>query len=120
VARRKDANPFPPPLNEFREEDWPPVEGECLGHYACRGLGYGVECVPRLGEYCGQLHYEMLTRDHPDDPGMLARAKRADAWTRFRQAQLAHLGEDHPLYFDLFIDTFHAYEEIRYGERPGQ
>jgi hypothetical protein len=51
---------------------------------------------------------------------MLARAKRADAWTRFRQAQLAHLGEDHPLYFDLFIDTFHAYEEIRYGERPGQ
>ena len=51
---------------------------------------------------------------------MLTRAKRADAWTRFHQARLAHLGEDHPLYLDEFIGGFGTYEEIRYGHQPGR
>ena len=40
MAWRKAADPFPAPLQRFREADWPPVPGECLGHYSCRGEGY--------------------------------------------------------------------------------
>jgi hypothetical protein len=36
MAWRKAADPFPAPLREFREEDWPPVSGEHLGHSAQR------------------------------------------------------------------------------------
>lgn len=110
---------FPPELVEFREEDWPPVEGECLGHYACRGLGYDVACVSVDGP-CGWRCYAAIEREHPSDPDVLARTKRADAWTRFHEARLAHLGEDHPRYFDEFIGGFSGYEEIRFGHRPGE
>jgi hypothetical protein len=117
--RSQQVDPFPPHLREFTEEDWPPVEGECLRHYACRDLGYAVECVS-IDRPCGWRNYAMLQRDYPDQPDMLVRARRADAWTRFHQARLAHLGEDHPLYFDEFLDGFSEYETIRYGRPPGQ
>ena len=104
---------FPAPLREFREEDWPPVEGECLGRYACRGRGYEEDCTPRPGESCGQRCYEMLARDYPDRPAMLASRKRADAHTRFHRARLSWLGKDHPLYVEEFIDGLQADERMR-------
>jgi hypothetical protein len=66
VARWHQEETFPGPLAEFAAEDWPPVEGECLGHYACRGEGYEAACAPRPGEFCGQACYESLARDFPD------------------------------------------------------
>jgi hypothetical protein len=114
MAWRRNTDPFPAPLREFRESEWPPVEGECLGHYGCWGRGYGVDCVPRPGEFCGQLHYESLARDFPDRPGMLAAAKRGDAFTRYHQARLSWLGEDHPGWLAEFFDG-DRYHEIRYG-----
>jgi hypothetical protein len=110
---------FPVPLQEFCEQEWPPVEGECLGHYACRGEGYWGECVPRLGEFCGQRSYEMITRDHPGDTAMLARWKRADAYTRFGQARLNWLGKDHPDYLAEFLDSCGTAHQIRYGRPAG-
>ena len=112
--RKAGADPFPAPLRCFREEDWPPVEGECLGHYACRGEGYGADCVPRAGEFCGQVCYGVLARDYLDRPEVLAAAKRADAFTRYHQARLSWLGEDHPGYADEFIDG-DRHGEIRYA-----
>lgn len=107
---------FPAPLQEFREAEWPAVPGECLGHYACHGQGYGADCVPRDGEFCGQLHYEMLARDYPGRPGMLARAKLADACERFHRARLNWLGEDHPLWMEEFLDASGVRHRIRYGK----
>jgi hypothetical protein len=105
---------FPGPLAEFHEEDWPPVEGECLGHYACRANGYSEDCAPRPGEFCGQLCYESLARDFPGRPGLLARAKAADAYTRYRLARLNWLGEDHPAWFTEWLDGVGAEHEIRW------
>ncbi len=120
VRRRvRAADLWPPHLREFREQDWPPQEGECLGHYTCHQLGYGVPCISLDGP-CGWKNYEMLARDYPDQPDMLARAKRADAWTRFHQARLAFLGEDHPRWLTEWIEGFGTYEQIRYGRRPGE
>jgi hypothetical protein len=68
VAWRKAADPFPAPLRCFREADWPPVPGECLGHYTCRRNGYGGDCGPRPGEPCGQACYAMLAREYPGPP----------------------------------------------------
>jgi hypothetical protein len=115
VAWRKAADPFPVSLREFHEQDWPQVEGECLGHYACHGLGYELDCVPRGGEFCGQRCYEMLARDYPARPEVLAAAKRADAYERFHQARMAWLGEDHPGYLDEVIGGWQGYEKIRYA-----
>ena len=115
MRRRRQMAVFPGPLAEFREEDWPRVEGECLGHYTCHGAGYGVDCVPREGEYCGQLCYESLARDYPDRPELLVNAKRSDAYTRWHQARLNWLGKDHPAYFDEFLNNdCHA---IRWPDR---
>lgn len=61
----------------------------------------------------------MLARDFPGHPGMVARAKRADAWARWHQARLVFLGTDHPLYFDEFVDGFGVQYEIRYGRPVG-
>jgi hypothetical protein len=94
---------FPGPLREFVESEWPPVEGECLGRFACRGEGYGTDCVPRPGEFCGQAHYELLARECPGEPWRLAAARRADARERWRSARLSWLGEDHPRYVDEFV-----------------
>jgi hypothetical protein len=113
--RARAADVFLGPLAEFCEEDWPPVEGECLTHYACHGAGYGADCVPRPGEFCGQLCYEHLARDYPDRPGLLADAKRADAYQRWHRARLNWLGEDHPLWFKEFLNS--DYRQIRYGGR---
>jgi len=115
MAWRKHENPFPAPLREFREEDWPPVEGECLGHYSCRGLGYEVACVPRAGEACGQRCYEQLAADYKDRPEVLAAAKASDAYERFHQARMSWLGEDSDGYLDEFIAGFKAYDRIRYA-----
>ncbi|HET9969821.1 MAG TPA: hypothetical protein VFQ68_16420 [Streptosporangiaceae bacterium] len=103
---------FPAPLRDFREEDWPPVEGECLQHYACRGQGYGADCVPRDGEFCGQLHYEHMARELGSR--QLAAAKRADACERFHQARLNWLGEDHPLWFGEFLDGCGVRHAMKY------
>ena len=68
MAWRKPArDPFPARLREFRESEWPPVDGECLRGYACRGLGYEVDCVPRPGERCGQACYDKLARDYAEE-----------------------------------------------------
>jgi hypothetical protein len=115
-GRRSDL--FPVPLREFAESEWPPVEGECLGHYACRGQGYEVDCVPRDGEYCGQLHYEMLARDYPGRPEMLARARAGDAYERFHQARLNWLGDGHPLWFEEFLNGCGVRHRICYGPLP--
>jgi hypothetical protein len=96
VARHKPRDLFPAPLQEFVESEWPPVEGECLQYYACRGEGYERDCVPRPGEFCGQLCYESIERDYPGRPDLLERAKAADAYVRWRLARASWLGEDHP------------------------
>lgn len=113
--RRRLELPFPGPLAEFREADWPPVEGECLEHYACNyGTGYTKPCAPRPGEFCGQLCYESLA----DEPELLARAKAADAYARWKRARLGWLGEDHPRWLEEFLDS--REHEIRYGPRPSR
>jgi hypothetical protein len=122
VKRRVQREVFPAPLREFREEDWPPVEGECLGHYTCRGRGYEEDCTPREGESCGQRCYESLARDYADRPGLLPARKRQDAYTRFRNARLGWLGKDHPLYVEEFIDGLQADERMSregWGTWPG-
>jgi hypothetical protein len=106
---------FPAPLREFVESEWPPVEGECLTHYGCHGQGYGMDCVPREGEPCGQRHYESLTRDYPDRPELLERALAADRYTRFHQARLAWVEGDEVAWMEEFLSS--RYHEIRYG-RP--
>lgn len=95
------------------ESEWPAVPGECLISYGCYGQGYGAACTPRDGEYCGQLHYEMLVRDFGGRPGLLARAKRIDAFTRWKLARCGWLGEDHPLWLAEFFNG--QEHEIRYG-----
>jgi hypothetical protein len=117
MARRRREDVFPGPLAEFREQDWPPVEGECLRHYACRGQGYEAECVPRPGEYCGQLCYEHLAAEYPDRPEMAERARRADAYTRWRRARLSWLGESHPEYLREWVAGLDDGHAIRYGWR---
>ena len=116
--RKAGPDPFPAPLRVFREEDWPPVEGECLGHYPCRSQGYAVDCRPEPGDPCGQACYVMLARDYPDRPDVLAAAKRADAFTRYHQARLAWLGEDHPDWIDEFFDG-DRHGDIRYAPFRG-
>ncbi len=113
--RRRRQDPFPAPLREFVASEWPPVEGECLGHYACRGRGYEEDCVPRPGEFCGQACYEHLAAEYPDRPEMLAAAKRADAFTRYHAARLGWLGEDRPGWFAEFLDGCGRHHEIRYA-----
>ncbi len=111
--RRKAADPFPAPLREFVESEWPRLPGECLGIFGCHGEGYGADCVPRPGEWCGQLYYEALARDCPGRPGVLAAAVRADAYIRWKEARLSWLGEDHPGWLGEFLDS--AEHEIRYA-----
>jgi len=118
MAWRKAADPFPAPLRCFREADWPPVPGECLEHYSCRGNGYEGDCVPRPGEPCGAACYAMLARDYLDRPEVLAAAQRADAFTRYHQARLSWLGEDHPGWIEEFFDG-DRHGEIRYAPFRG-
>jgi hypothetical protein len=113
--RRAQPDPFPAPLREFHEEEWPPVEGECLEIYACRADGYGVPCAPRPGEPCGQACYAHLAAEYPDRPEVLAAAKSSDAYQRFHLARLTWLGKDHPDYLDEFIDAYGLFGKIRYA-----
>ena len=118
MAWRKHASKLPAPLQEFREAEWPPVDGECLGHYTCRGNGYGTDCVPRYGEYCGQLCYEALARDYPDQPEILTRAKASDAFTRFHQARLSWFGEGTDEWLTEFCEGHSDFGAIRHGNPP--
>jgi hypothetical protein len=104
---------FPAPLREFREEDWPPLPGECLDLFSCLGSGYDAPCVPRPGESCGQLYREELARD--GRPEVLAAARTADALNRFRRARLCWLGEDHPDYVTELVEGWQAEESARYA-----
>ena len=89
---RKVRDSFPSPLAEFVAAEWlEPVEGECLDHYACWGRGYGEDCAPRPGEWCGQQFYEAYPRH-------AAAQREKDARARWRKARLSWLGEDHPDY----------------------
>lgn len=106
---------FPAPLREFVESEWPPVEGECLGHYSCRGVGYWGACVPREGEPCGTRCYESLAADYPDQPEILVRAKASDAYKRFHQARLSWVKDDDCAWMDEFCTS--RFHEIRYGKR---
>lgn len=112
---KRDDDPFPAPLREFVESEWPPMPGECLGHYACRGQGYSTDCVPRDGEFCAQRCYEHLAADYPDQPDILVRARASDAYKRFHQARLAWVkGDDEAWMAEFLSSRFH---QIRYG-RP--
>jgi hypothetical protein len=97
------------------ESEWPPVEGECLGHYGCNyGTGYTAPCSPRQGEFCGELHYAMVARDHPH---LLAATLAADACMRWRLARLNWLGEDHPDWLAEYCGPPAELEhQIRYGK----
>jgi len=119
VAWRKQVERFPPRLREFREEDWPPVEGECLESYTCRALGYEMACVPAPGVPCGQVHYDRLAAEYPDRPELLAAAKRADAYTRFEAARLEWIGEDGDGYLDELIESWNGADAIRYAPFRG-
>lgn len=115
MAWRKAArDQVPGPLRQFREADWPPVPGECLGHYGCRSDGYAGACAPRPGEQCGGACYARLASEHPGRPDILAAARTADAFTRYHQARLSWLGEDHPDYVDELFDG-DRHDEIRYA-----
>jgi hypothetical protein len=118
VAWRKQSDPFPAPLRAFRESEWPPADGECLGHYACRADGYAADCAPRPGESCGQACYESLAREYPERPEVLAAARSADAFTRFHQARLNWLGEDSPEWITEFFDG-DRHDQIRYAPFRG-
>lgn len=74
--------------------------------------------MPRPGEFCGQACYELLARECPDRPEVLAAAKRADAFTRYHQARLNWLGEDHPGWLGEFFDG-DCHDEIRYAPLRG-
>jgi hypothetical protein len=118
--RKPGPDPFPAPLRGFREQDWPPVEGECLGHYACRGEGYERPCVPRPGEACGQRCYELLAAEHGGRPEVLAAARRADAYERFHRARLSWLGEGTGGYAGEMIEGWQAGDRIRYAPFRGE
>ncbi len=79
-------------MREFGEAEWGPVEGECLGRFACRAVRgeWGGECVPPPGEACGDHFYAACP------PGRVAAERRADAVYRWRMARMSYLGEDHP------------------------
>lgn len=115
MAWRKHAETLPARLREFREADWPPVPGECLGHYACRGEGYDRDCVPRPGEQCWQACYDRLAADYAPRPEVLAAAKRADAYTRFSQARLDWFGEFSDGWLTEFLDGMGIDDAIRYA-----
>ena len=117
MRRRKRAGDlFPPRLREFREEDWPPVPGEHLGHYWCCGPYPDPPVEP--GEACGDRCYAMLAAGYPDRPEVLAAAKRADAFTRYHKARIAWLGEDTPAAIDEWLDN-DRHHEIRYAPFRG-
>jgi len=117
--RRREDERFPGPLREFVEQEWPPVPGECLGIFSCHGEGYDNDCVPRPGEQCGDRYYAMLARDCPDRPDVIAAAKRADAYIRWKEARLNWLGKDHPDWLEEFIVSNQA-EAIRYAPFRGE
>lgn len=118
MAWRKQADPFPAPLRAFREEDWPPVEGECLGCYACRDAGYDADCVS-LGGPCGWRFYAAIADYPPGEAALLtARNRRADAVHRWAQARLNWLGEDHPDWAAEWIAGWQAEDRARYGRAP--
>lgn len=98
MARHRAQDVFPAPLREFREEDWPPIPGECLGCYGCLGWawGYEGECRPPLGEACGDRCYAAF-------PDQAADRRRRDALHRWRTARMGWLGEDHPAWIDEFV-----------------
>lgn len=116
MAWRKVADPFPAPLREFREQDWPPASGEHLGHYWC--CGPAPDPAPEPGKACGDRGYAMLAAEYPDRPEVVAAARRADAFTRFHQARLTWLGEDHPGWIGEFFDG-DRHHEIRYAPFRG-
>ena len=112
---KREPDLFPAPLREFVEGEWPYVEGECLGIFGCHGEGYSADCVPRPGEWCGQLYYEAMARDQPDQPDRPARAKAADAYIRWHQARLNWVEGDDVAWMEEFLSS--REHEIRYGKR---
>ena len=98
--RKATRDQFPAPLRLFRERDWPAVPGEHLGHYWC--CAPDPQPAPEPGETCGARCYASLA------------AKSADAFTRYHQARLSWLGEDHPDYVDELFDG-DRHDEIRYA-----
>jgi hypothetical protein len=117
--RRRQEDLFPAPLREFTESEWPPVAGECLGIFSCHGEGYGSDCVPRPGEQCADAYYAMLERDCPGRPDVMAAAKRAAAYIRWKEARLSWLGKDHPGWLEEFIVDNRA-DAIRYAPFRGE
>ena len=113
MAWRKTADPFPAPLRVFREELWPPVPGEHLGHYWC--CGPSPDPVPEPGEVCGERCYALLACKYQDRPEVVAAAKASDAYTRFHGARLSWLAEDIGGYLDEMIAGWREHDRIRYA-----
>jgi len=61
--RKAGADPFPAPLRQFREEDWPPVPGEHLGHYWC--CDPAPDPAPEPGEACGDRSAHEAVTSNP-------------------------------------------------------
>ena len=87
-----------------------------MGHYWC--CGPAPDPAPEPGEACGDRCYAMLAAGYPDRPEVLAAVRRADAFTRYHQARLAWLGEDHPGWLGEFLDG-DRHNEIRYAPFQG-
>lgn len=103
----------PARLMRFDPAQWPPVPGECLGRFACRGEGYGAPCVPVPGEECGDRFY---FRHVP--PERAEAERRTDAVYRWRQARLAWLGKDHPAYAEERFGAGRRGGDPGRGEHP--
>jgi hypothetical protein len=85
-------------LIRFVESEWPQVDGECLGQWACREDGYGVPYVSWSGP-CGWRHYEA----YADRPDILARSAHDHAMVRWRQARVNWLKDRGLDWVDVWI-----------------
>jgi hypothetical protein len=98
----RDLSGMPIELAVFEEEDWPPVEGECLGVYTCgywtSGFPYAGQCVPPP-DGCGAF----FRGEHQGDPDVLAECRRRDAEIRWRQARYAWLHEHELVTVDEWV-----------------
>lgn len=64
MAWRKHAEIFPAPLREFREPEWPPVPGECLGAYTA-----AARATPLIASRPAALRARLLCAAGPGASG---------------------------------------------------
>jgi hypothetical protein len=114
VRRRAKHDPWPPHLATWREEDWPPVPGECLLIRACQANGYEAPCAPPPGRECGTG-----PDDFPDRPGLAAWHRRLESQVRWAHARVEWAkANDWPerAQSDLWLATLGAGFKDLFGE----